>query len=65
MMTALPVSCFAGSYLLRKRRTLNLFHFPMFYLNLSEMMEHGKRPPISWLKLLSNLKAQTEMHSIM
>lgn len=47
------------------QRTLNLFHFPMFYLNLSEIMEHGKRPPISWLSLLSNLQAQTELHSVM
>lgn len=47
------------------QRTGSLFPFPMFYLNLCEMLEHGKRPPISRLILLSNLQAQTELHSVM
>lgn len=36
----------------------------MFSLSLSDMMEHGKGPPLSWQILLSNRQAQTELHSI-
>lgn len=39
------ILCLLGLFLTFSKKTLNLFHFPMFYLNLSEMMEHGKRPP--------------------
>lgn len=28
-------------------------------------MDHGKIHPISWLSLLSNVQAQTELHSVM